>query len=109
MLLMRRREEAEGERSTLEDVCGERSVRLEDLSRHRASHSMILLRDVSQSLSTAIHNDVLVRLLESDDDVHHLYLSLNDQTAVPKNRKRRVIRRQDAIWVCWYVDFRDEI
>ena len=93
----------------VEDVCGEASVRPECLSCYCTADTVVPLRDVAQCLALAVHDDVSVRLLEAEHDVHHFYLSLNHQTAIAEKGESRVVSWDDAMRVGWDVDFGDEV
>lgn len=93
----------------VEDVGGKASVRLEHLATQHTAYSVILLGHVSNCFSSSIHDDISVGLFESEEDVHHLDLSLNDQRAVVQEIPCRVVWCQNTIGVIWDCDRRNQI
>ena len=84
-------------------------MRPEGLSCDRTADTMVSLRDVSQSLTLTVHDDVAVCLLEAEHDVHHFYLALDYQAAVAEEGEGGVVAGDDAMRVGWDVDFGDEV
>ena len=59
----------------VEDVCRKAPVCPENLSSHGRPQTMILFGHVSYGVSSSVHNDVSVCLLESKKDIHHSHVS----------------------------------
>ena len=60
---------------------------------------MIPLRHVPDMLSTPIHNDIPIRLLESREDIHEFQLPLHDDGRVREDAGGCVRAVQDAVGV----------
>lgn len=90
----------------VEYMRGEASVGPEPLSRHHIAHTQPPLRHIANMVSLRIHDDVFVRLLESQHHVHQLQLSLHDDGGVDQNTRGRMSLVENAMRVFGDVDWR---
>lgn len=94
---------------TVEDVCCEAAVRSQHLTRHGLSEAVVLLREVSNGLTSSVHQYVAVGLLEAEKDVHHFDLSLDDDGAMIEDGHGGVIGLEHAIWIVRYTYGCDQV
>lgn len=71
----------------------------ECLSGYSIAHSMLLLCKKANVIAFRAHDDVSVRLLESNQHVHHFKLPLYDQGRVRKHRSRWVGVIEDRVGI----------
>ena len=81
-------------------------VSLQPLSCHRLSYPTIMLGHISNVVSLRIHNDISIRLLEAEKDVHHLKLPLYNESGLCKDRSRWVALFENGIGIFGNMDRR---
>ena len=70
---------------------------------------MVLFRHVAYCLASSVHDDVSVRLFDAQEDVHHLYLPLNDQRTIVQESHGWMGLVEDTIGIIRYIDRRKQI
>lgn len=107
----------------VEHMCDERTVGIEPLTGHHLSYPLFLLRHVSDMVPVRIKNNVSICLLKAtknpissifiiplvlarqnlQKDVHHLQLSLHNQSRIRQYPRSGVFLLEDRIWIFGYM------
>jgi hypothetical protein len=75
----------------VKDMCRKGSVRPEPLSAHRFAKPAVMFCHVSNQVTLRVHDYVSICLLEAQEQVHHLNLSLYDQAGGGQKLCRRML------------------
>lgn len=93
----------------IEYMCRKTSVCTEHLPSHRVSHPQFPLCHKSDVITVRIHDDIFVRLLKTQHNIHELQLPRHYYGRIRQYAGGRVLLVENAMRVFWDVDWREEV